>query len=386
MYYTNGNYSMGGNFKIKKQAPMDDRSTVAKKIDLQNPNLFDGFTYNGMIVSVVDDTINNGLYRLEDKSTLTWKKEGSAVDLTNYYTKSETYNKVETGSLVSTKQDNLVSGTNIKTINGQSVLGSGDITISDVTTVKLTENQTIDGIKTFSSNPISTATQSTATNALTRKDYVDTKAPVASPTFTGTVTLPATTSIGTVSSTELGYLDGATSNIQTQLNSKLGSTATAVAATKLATPITINGVAFDGSANITVSDNTKQNTLVSGDNIKTINSSSILDSGNLALLTSTNPSITGSITEQVYNLTGTAINPANGTIQYKTVSANTTFTESLTSGQSVILRLIGANGKTITFPTITWVGAVAPVLTANCAIVLWKEQSTLYGAYVGSLV
>ena len=130
MYYTNGNYSMGGNFKIKKQAPMDDRSTVAKKIDLQNPNLFDGFTYNGMIVSVVDDTINNGLYRLEDKSTLTWKKEGSDVDLTNYYTKSETYNKVETGSLVSTKQEILVSGTNIKTINGESVLGSGNIVIT----------------------------------------------------------------------------------------------------------------------------------------------------------------------------------------------------------------------------------------------------------------
>lgn len=100
MYFTNGNYIMGGNFKIKKAAPMDDRGTVAKKIDLQNPNLFDGFTYNGMIVSVVDDTINNGLYRLEDKSTLTWKKEGSDVDLTNYYTKSETYNKVETVPLI----------------------------------------------------------------------------------------------------------------------------------------------------------------------------------------------------------------------------------------------------------------------------------------------
>ena len=82
MYFTNGNYIMGGNFKIKKAAPMDDRGTVAKKIDLQNPNLFDGFTYNGMIVSVVDDTINNGLYRLEDKSTLTWKKEGSDVNFT----------------------------------------------------------------------------------------------------------------------------------------------------------------------------------------------------------------------------------------------------------------------------------------------------------------
>ena len=130
----------------------------------------------------------------------------------------------------------------------------------------------------------------------------------------------------------------------------------------------------------------KQNTLVSGTNIKTVNSSSILGSGNLALLASINPVITGSITEQVYNLTGTAINPANGTIQYKTVSANTTFTETLTSGQSVLLRLIGASNYTITFPTITWVGAVAPTLTANCAIVLWKEQSTLYGSFVGTLV
>jgi hypothetical protein len=34
----------------------------------------------------------------------------------------------------------------------------------------------------------------------------------------GTVTLPTTTSIGSVSSTELGYLDGVTSSIQTQLN------------------------------------------------------------------------------------------------------------------------------------------------------------------------
>jgi hypothetical protein len=39
-----------------------------------------------------------------------------------------------------------------------------------------------------------------------------------SPTFTGAVVLPSTTSIGTVSSTEIGYLDGATSNIQDQLN------------------------------------------------------------------------------------------------------------------------------------------------------------------------
>ena len=52
------------------------------------------------------------------------------TDLSGYYKKPETYSKFETNSLVTTKQDNLVSGTNIKTINGQSVLGSGDIVIS----------------------------------------------------------------------------------------------------------------------------------------------------------------------------------------------------------------------------------------------------------------
>ncbi len=46
------------------------------------------------------------------------------------------------------------------------------------------------------------------------------KADLASPTFTGTVSLPTTTSIGDVSSTEIGYLDGVTSAIQTQFSAK----------------------------------------------------------------------------------------------------------------------------------------------------------------------
>ena len=51
---------------------------------------------------------------------------------------------------------------------------------------------------------------------------------LASPTFTGTVTLPSDTSIGTVSATEIGYVDGVTSAIQTQLNTK-ASTGKAIA-------------------------------------------------------------------------------------------------------------------------------------------------------------
>jgi hypothetical protein len=48
-------------------------------------------------------------------------------------------------------------------------------------------------------------------------------APKASPTFTGTAVLPTTTSIGTVSSAEIGYLDGVTSSIQVQLGTKAPS-------------------------------------------------------------------------------------------------------------------------------------------------------------------
>ena len=46
------------------------------------------------------------------------------------------------------------------------------------------------------------------------------KAPKASPTFTGTVVLPATTSIGNLSSTEIEYLADITSSVQTQLTAK----------------------------------------------------------------------------------------------------------------------------------------------------------------------
>ena len=53
-------------------------------------------------------------------------------------------------------------------------------------------------------------------------------APLASASLTGTVALPSSTSIGNVSATELGYLDGVTSAIQTQINTK-ASTGKAIA-------------------------------------------------------------------------------------------------------------------------------------------------------------
>ncbi len=63
-----------------------------------------------------------------------------------------------------------------------------------------------------------------------------TKAPIANPTFTGSITIGSASLteaelelidgvVGTLSTTELGYLDGVTSSIQTQLNAKIESVA-----------------------------------------------------------------------------------------------------------------------------------------------------------------
>jgi hypothetical protein len=62
------------------------------------------------------------------------------------------------------------------------------------------------------------------------------KASTADPTFTGSVVLPSTTSIGTVSNTEISYLDGVTGGLQTQIDTKLSSAIAASTYAPLANP------------------------------------------------------------------------------------------------------------------------------------------------------
>ena len=92
-------------------------------------------------------------------------------------------------------------------------------------------NVTNESKATMFSSPTFTGTVSgvTATHVGLGNVTNESKATMfSSPTFTGTAVLPSTTSIGDVSSTELGYLDGVTSAIQTQINSK-ASTGKAIA-------------------------------------------------------------------------------------------------------------------------------------------------------------
>lgn len=102
--------------------------------------------------------------------------------------------------------------------------------------------------------------------------------------------------------------------------------------------------------------------------------------------TLTNPTFTG-YTETVNATYTTALNPANGTIQRFALTGNTTFTDSLATGQSITLMIDDGTAYTITWPTMTWVGGSAPTLatTGYTVVELWKVSTSLYGALVGSV-
>ena len=173
-----------------------------------------------------------------------------------------------TQTALNAKQDTLVSGTNIKTVNSTSLLGSGNIEISssvawggitgtlstqtdlqsaldakEATISAGTTGQYYRGDKSFqtldkaavglsnvdntsdANKPVSTATQTaldgkqaTITGAATTIDTEDLTASRALVSDgSGKV------AVSDVTTTELGYLDGVTSAVQTQINSKIST-------------------------------------------------------------------------------------------------------------------------------------------------------------------
>ena len=120
-----------------------------------------------------------------------------------------------TQTALNAKQDTLVSGTNIKTVNSNSLLGSGNIEISSsvawggITGTLSTQTDlqsALDG------------KQATITGAATTIDTEDLTASRALVSDgSGKV------AVSDVTTTELGYLDGVTSAVQTQINSKIST-------------------------------------------------------------------------------------------------------------------------------------------------------------------
>ena len=150
------------------------------------------------------------------------------------------------------------------------------------------------------------------------------------------------------------------------------TTGNAATATALETARTIAGQSFNGTANITIA---------ATDLSDTNQSLSTTDDVTFDVVTAT------SYTESVATAQ-TALDPANGGIQTFVTSSNTTFTDSLATGESMTLMVRRASAShTVTFPTTKWVGNVTPPVTTTSGkysiISLWKVGSDLYGSYGG---
>lgn len=178
-------------------------------------------------------------------------------------------------------------------------------------------------------------------------------------------------------------ITGAANPTQTELNLLVGASALGDVTTSGTQTLTNKTIALGSN---TVSGTTAQfNTALTDGDFATLAGTETLTNK-----TVTNIVFDGSLTEEVYTLgtSGTiALDPANGTIQSCAAAGTTSFTDSLSSGQSIALRLTNGASYTINWPTITWVtsaGNTAPTLTANDTLVFWKISTTLYGAYVGS--
>lgn len=153
---------------------------------------------------------------------------------------------------VATKQDTLVSGTNIKTINGQTLLEEGNIEIQGGGTI------TVDSeLSTTSENPVQNKVITNAING--KQDAGDYALKSEIPDISGLAT-----------KTELsGKLDTATYNSEkASFETKENAAAT---------------YQVKGDYATTAQLNSKQDTLVSGTNIKTINGNSLLGEGDITI-------------------------------------------------------------------------------------------------------
>lgn len=177
-------------------------------------------------------------------------------------------------ALLADKQDKLISNTSIKTINGQSILGSGDISINDIATIDFTSvNNTPTTVNGYGITDVYTKTQ------------ID--------------TIAGAKQSSLISGSNIKTINGV---------SLLGSgdmiiSPTSTWASITSKPTTISGYAISDAYTKTQVDNAlslKQNTLVSGLTIKTINGLNIVGAGDLTVTAAgvTWGAITGTLSNQ----------------------------------------------------------------------------------------
>ena len=176
---------------------------------------------------------------------------------------------------VNSKQDTLVSGTNIKTINGNSLLGSGNIEIQGGSTIAVDSS-----LSTTSTNPVQNKIITEALNGKASQSDIPTKvSELTNDSDFQTASQVATAISGINVPTKVSQLDN-DSDFQTGTQV---SNSIATATSGLATKAELDGKQDKGDYATTAQLNGKQDTLVSGTNIKTVNGESLLGEGNILI-------------------------------------------------------------------------------------------------------
>jgi hypothetical protein len=186
-----------------------------------------------------------------------------------------------------------------RNINGVAFDGTSDITISAAADANLLTGNTLKSTVLNSSlTSVGTLTDLTVSNPIVGS-ITGNAASATSATSAGTAgtvtdaAQPAITSVGTLTGLTV------TAPITGSVTGNAGT------ATKLATPRTINGVAFDGSANITISASAAANALTGTTLAAGVTGSSLTSVGTLGSLTVTAP-ISGSVTGNAATATALA--------------------------------------------------------------------------------
>jgi hypothetical protein len=332
-------------------------------------------TIDGVTIATSDITVGTGKTLNVSAGTLTLadnqisgdKVEGGTINAITVNTLAST--TIDTTNLEvtnlkakdGTSAGSIADTTGLVTLNTVDINGGTvDGTTVGATTASTVRGTTITATTGFTGNLTGSVTGNVTGN-LTGNVTGD---------LTGDVTATSLTVAGTAITAEmLGIFDGLTATV-VELNILDGATLSTAELNIL-----------DGVTSSTADLNKLDN--VAGDVVGTS------DTQTLTNKTITSPSVVGTILEDVYVISGTsvALDPDNGSIQTHTLTANTTYTDSLSSGEAITLMIDDGSARTITWPTITWANNArfAPnlALTGYTVVAVWKVSTTLYGALVG---
>ena len=270
----------------------DDRYYTETEVDNKLAGKSDtGHTHAASDVSF--DTANHASTAFTGTNVETSIKQVEQTVLDNEAVCSEAYNSLDTR--LQNKQDTLTSGTNIKTINGNTLLGSGNIEI----TTSVTPDSSLSSAST---NPVQNKVIYTA---LQNKQDTLTSG-------TNIKTINGESLLGSGNIEIVSSSDTAHTHTAADISFNTASHAsTAFTGTNVETSIAqVEQTVLDNEAVCSEAYNSldtrllnKQDTLTSGANIKTINGNTLLGSGNIEIDTSitVDSSLSSSSTNPVQN-------------------------------------------------------------------------------------